>query len=132
MSSTYDFPTLLAILTLRPRSLIIIASFSGGVVVSTTNPLSYSRAIEIRFLVIYGTYNTFVRIMLLVCLLILTDILTRPRLILGSINPFIAVIGCPIPSIVYLINAFRLGVIWLVAPKSTSHSYPLRTLSNAR
>ena len=111
MSSTYDFPTLLAIPTLRPRSLIIIASFSGGVVVSTTNPLSYSRAIEIRFLVICGTYNTSVRTMLLACLLILTDILTRPRPIPGSVNPFVAVTNCSTPSIVYLINAERSGVI---------------------
>ena len=73
--------------------------------VSTTIPLSYSRAIEIKFLVIYGTYNISVKIIFLICLLILIGILTRSRLIPGSINPFAAVIGCPILSIVYLINA---------------------------
>ena len=100
--------------------------------VSTTSPLSYSRTIEIKFPLIYGTYNISVRIILFVRPLILTNILTRPRLILGSINPFVAIIDYSTPSIVYLINAKRSGVIWLVAPKLTSYSYPLRTLSDAR
>ena len=100
--------------------------------VSTTIPLSYSRVIEIKFLVIYGTCNTSVRTMLLICPSILTDILTRPRPIPGSVDPFAAVTSCPAPSAVYSMNAVRSGVIWLVAPELTSYSCPLRTLSDAR
>jgi hypothetical protein len=74
-------------------------------VVSTTIPLSCSHAIEIKFLVICGIYNISIRIIFLIYLLILIGILTYPWLIPGSVNPFMAIIGCPILNIVYLINA---------------------------
>jgi hypothetical protein len=80
-------------------------------VVSTTSPLSYSRAIEIKFPLIYRTCNTSVRIILLIYLLTLIGILTCPRLILGSVNPFTAIIDCSTLNVVYLINAVRSSVI---------------------
>jgi hypothetical protein len=80
-------------------------------VVSTTSPLSCSRATEIKFPLIYGTCNTSVRTILLVCPLTLIGILTRPWPIPGSVDPFTAITDCSTLNIVYSINAVRSGVI---------------------
>jgi hypothetical protein len=80
-------------------------------VVSTTSPLSYSRATEIKFPLIYGTCNTSVRTILLVYLLTLIGILTCPRPIPGSVDLFTAITDYSILNIVYSINAVRSSVI---------------------
>ena len=110
--------------------MITIAGFSGGEVVSTANPLSCSRATEIKFPLICGTCNTSVRTMLLTCPLTRTEILTLLRAIPRSVDPFAAVTGYSMPSNEYSKNAPRSGVIWLVTPESTCHPRPLRTLSD--
>jgi hypothetical protein len=107
-----------------------MAGFLGGEVVSTANPLSYSRAIEIKFPLIYGTCNTSVRTILLTYLLTYTKILTLPRAIPCSVDPFVAIIGYSMLSNEYLKNTPRSSVIWLVVLELTYYPRPLWTLSD--